>query len=236
MESLQHLAFVAVWRPDWSTTRSCGSLTPQRSGRVWISPSSPQSIWAWGPTGGHQPGRHDRRRPRPSHRCAHRQAGRPATTHPNPGRRVLAPAPAHHQPVRYRWRRAEAAHRRPGRRALASPGTPADSCGRAGRPAWLADRVADRADRHAGAGRRARRHASKPASPTSPDRLTPPRSATRWGCRTHPAAPSPCQQPWRRRSRPTCRRHALEEWPTHWPLHGSLASATLKYPQRAPVG
>jgi hypothetical protein len=37
---------------------------------------------ARGPAGGHQPGRHDHRRPRPSHRCAHRQAGHPAATYP----------------------------------------------------------------------------------------------------------------------------------------------------------
>jgi hypothetical protein len=98
-------------------------------------------------------------------------------------------------------------HRRPGRPALASPGAPADSSGRAERPTQVAGRVACCADRRAGAGWRACRQASKLASPTSTDRLTPPRSASRW-------AAAPTRQP----HHPACS-HSIARNCGDWPLH-----------------
>jgi len=60
-----------------------------------------------------------------------------------------------------------------------APSTEPDS-----QPRWPG-RIAGRTDRRAGAGRRPCRQASKPETSAPTDRLTPPRSATRWGCRAH---------------------------------------------------
>ena len=110
---------------------------------------------------------HDRRRPRPGHRCAHRQAGRPAATHPNPGRGGLAPAPA----TTNQSTIAGDTQRPPTEGQVGEPWHPrlhaADSSSQAERPTQLAGRVAGRADRRAGAGRRcsAARRASRQARP-----------------------------------------------------------------------
>ena len=146
--------------------------------------------------GGHDPGRHDRRRPRSVQRRAHRQAGRPAAAHPEPGRGGLAPAAGRTHCARRGRRHPAATDRKPGRRALAPPDRGPGAVCQTGRAARLAHRLAripGRGPRPGGWAGGARRHVARPQHPSRAVDLSTVRGhAARWGCRAHPAAPSPC--------------------------------------------
>ena len=131
----------------------------------------------------------------------------PAAAHPRPGWGVLAPASGHSRAAQHRQRRPATAHRTPSRRVLAPPDRRPSAAGRTGWSAELGHGFARAAGRRAGDGwwaGRAGYQAGRPQGSGRARGLTRNHGhAARWGCRAHPAAPSPTRPSDISRSKPT---------------------------------